>query len=95
MKIVLCTREDPIKVRDALKQLLTESIIENNIRIQSIDLSDLSSVEAAVQEIKCREKKIDLLLNCAGISSIPSRQLTAQNFEMQLGVLCITYHRHL
>jgi short-subunit dehydrogenase len=93
MKIVLCTREDPIKVRDALKQLLTESIIENNIRIQSIDLSDLSSVEAAVQEIKCKEKKIDLLLNCAGISSIPSRQLTAQNFELQLGEICITCHR--
>jgi NAD(P)-dependent dehydrogenase (short-subunit alcohol dehydrogenase family) len=46
----------------------------------------LASVEAAVQQIVSTEKKVDVLLNCAGISSLPSRQLTAQNFEMQLGM---------
>jgi len=86
MKIVLCTRKDPRKVRDVLKQLLTESVVEDNIRIQRIDLSDLASLQAAAQEIIRTEKRIDLLLNCAGISSIPSRQLTTQNFEMHLGL---------
>ncbi len=86
MKIILCTREEPSVVRGILKHLLSESIVDDNINIQQMDLSDLASVEAAAQEIIRTEKRIDLLLNCAGISSIPSRQLTAQNFEMHLGL---------
>lgn len=86
MKIFLCTREEPSIVRGILKQMLTESIVDDNINIQHMDLSDLASVEAVAQEIIHTEKRIDFLLNCAGISSIPSRQLTAQNFEMHLGL---------
>jgi NAD(P)-dependent dehydrogenase (short-subunit alcohol dehydrogenase family) len=87
MKIVICTRKDPTQVRVALNRLCPGSLIsDDKIRIQPMDLSDLTTVEVAVQQIASIEKKVDVLLNCAGISSLPSRQLTAQNFEMQLGL---------
>ena len=88
MKVVLCTREDTEQVRCAVNQLHSGSFVnESKIRIQPMDLSDLSSIETAVAQIARTEGKIDVVLNCAGVNSVPFKQLTAQNFEMQLGVL--------
>jgi len=92
MRIVLCTR-DPEEARRAVSELCSASPInKHRIRIQPMDLSDLSSIEAAVQEIIRVEKKVDVLLNCAGINSIPTRQKTAQNFELQFGVNHVGHH---
>mmetsp|Transcript_23854 Transcript_23854/g.34199 ORF Transcript_23854/g.34199 Transcript_23854/m.34199 type:complete len:379 (-) Transcript_23854:61-1197(-) len=93
MKVVLCTREDTDQVRCAVNQLHAGSFVsENKIRIQPMDLSDLSSIEAAVAQIARTEGKIDVVLNCAGVNSVPFKHLTAQNFEMQLGVNHIAHH---
>lgn len=51
-----------------------------------LDLADLSSVRIAAEKIRVRFKKIDGLVNNAGIMMVPRRELTADGFETQFGV---------
>jgi NAD(P)-dependent dehydrogenase (short-subunit alcohol dehydrogenase family) len=53
---------------------------------QRLDLSDLEGVDAAAVELCATCDRIDLLVNNAGVMSIPERQLTPQGFEMQFAV---------
>jgi len=84
MKIVLCCRnaKDGERVLDGL----STDWCRANVRVQSLDLSDLDSIESCVNEIIQKEGRIDLLLNNAGIMALPKRETTKQNFEQQLGV---------
>lgn len=50
----------------------------------SLDLADLSSVRAAAKDLRKRFKKIDGLINNAGIMQTPA-QTTKDGFEMQIG----------
>jgi len=58
----------------------------NNIQAIPLDLSDLSSVRACAKEISSKVSKLDVLMNNAGVMAIPSRELTKDGFEKQLGV---------
>lgn len=51
-----------------------------------LDLADLSSVRIAAEKVRVRHKKIDALINNAGIMMLPRRELTADGFETQFGV---------
>ena len=50
-----------------------------------MDLSDLNSVKNFSIEFLSQYSRLDILINNAGIMALPKRQITAQNFEMQLG----------
>ena len=50
-----------------------------------LDLSDLSSVAAAAQQVRERWGRLDLLINNAGVMA-PPRQLSRQGFELQFAV---------
>ncbi|MEY2422547.1 MAG: hypothetical protein QOI95_2614 [Acidimicrobiaceae bacterium] len=50
----------------------------------SLDLADLSSIEAAADAVSNRVGHIDVLMNNAGVMAIPLRR-TADDFEMQFG----------
>lgn len=55
-------------------------------RLELLDLADLESVRAFAARIAARQEAIDILLNNAGVMAPPTRQTTAQGFELQLGV---------
>ncbi|MBU6396698.1 MAG: SDR family NAD(P)-dependent oxidoreductase, partial [Rhodospirillales bacterium] len=55
-------------------------------RLEMLDLSDFASVHEFAARLKSRGGKIDILLNNAGVMAPPTRQSTAQGFELQLGV---------
>ncbi|VDC03810.1 unnamed protein product [Peniophora sp. CBMAI 1063] len=51
-----------------------------------LDLLDLSSVRAAATEFLRREKRLDVLFNNAGVFLVPRDKLTAQGYDMTVGV---------
>jgi len=56
-----------------------------NIRFEQVDLADLGSVKAFADGMLAAERPIDILINNAGVMAVPSRQTTADGFEMQFG----------
>ena len=53
--------------------------------VMELDNASLASVRAFADAFKARYDRLDILLNNAGVMAIP-RQLTADGFEMQIGV---------
>jgi len=56
-----------------------------NIRFEQVDLADLGSVNAFADRMLAAERPIDILINNAGVMAVPTRQTTADGFEMQFG----------
>lgn len=56
-----------------------------NVSFEPLDLADLASVAAAGAKLAALPK-LDLLINNAGVMALPTRQTTADGFEMQFGV---------
>ena len=57
----------------------------SNLKLMQLDLSDLASVKDFADAFTTQYKKLDLLVNNAGIMAIPYRK-TIDGFEMQFGV---------
>lgn len=55
------------------------------IDIKQLDLADLRSVQTFSREFKQHFHRLDMLFNNAGVMALPTRQLTADGFEMQFG----------
>ena len=55
-----------------------------DVRALLLDLADLASVRRFVSELSS-EPWLDLLVNNAGVMSVPTRRETADGFELQLG----------
>jgi NAD(P)-dependent dehydrogenase (short-subunit alcohol dehydrogenase family) len=51
-----------------------------------VDLSDLSSIQRGVADLKQRVNSIDILVNNAGVMAIPQRTTTKDGFEMHMGI---------
>jgi len=51
----------------------------------ALDLSSLDSVSALADELAVDGRPIDILVNNAGVMTPPSRQVTADGFELQFG----------
>lgn len=66
--------------------------LQSNVRIQKLDLSDMTSIELAAKEIMETEGGIDVLLNNAGVMAMPKREGTVQNLEMQFGTNHVGHH---
>jgi NAD(P)-dependent dehydrogenase (short-subunit alcohol dehydrogenase family) len=56
-----------------------------SIRVSELDLADLASVRAFVGQEGARGA-VDVLVNNAGVMLVPERRLTADGFELHLGV---------
>jgi NAD(P)-dependent dehydrogenase (short-subunit alcohol dehydrogenase family) len=57
-----------------------------NVVFEGLDLASLASVSAFAARMKAAYGAVDLLINNAGVMALPARQVTADGFEMQLGV---------
>jgi NAD(P)-dependent dehydrogenase (short-subunit alcohol dehydrogenase family) len=79
--IVLACRSDK-KAQEAAGRLRTH--VRGQVDTIQLDLSDLSSVRKAAEEIRVKYPKIDALINNAGIMQTPELQ-TVDGFEMQFG----------
>jgi len=89
MNVVLCARNLQA-AEEAVRSLPTS--LQSNVRIQKLDLSDMSSIEMAAKEIIETEGNIDVLLNNAGVMATPKREATAQNLELQFGTNHVGHH---
>jgi len=72
------------KGEEAVNQLLKE-VPGAKLKLMELDLSDLNSVKAFSEKFSKAYKKLDILINNAGLMAIPYRE-TKDGFEMQLGV---------
>lgn len=79
--VVIACR-NPAKAEAAVAKLLESAT--GSVQTVALDLSDLSSVRAASDEIHARYEKLDALINNAGIMQTPETR-TADGFELQLG----------
>jgi NAD(P)-dependent dehydrogenase (short-subunit alcohol dehydrogenase family) len=56
-----------------------------DIGFEILDLASLASVQDFAERIAWERRRIDLLVNNAGVMAIPDRRVTEDGFEMQLG----------
>jgi NAD(P)-dependent dehydrogenase (short-subunit alcohol dehydrogenase family) len=80
--IALC--RNPGKGYAALKAI-EEYSGRDDVELIQLDLSDLSSVRKAASEIESKVKKLDVLINNAGLI-MPKRQLSKDGYEMTFAV---------
>ncbi len=72
------------KAEQAKLKLLNETNCRN-IEVSKIDLSDLKEVDEAINLLNIKYKKLDLLINNAGVMA-PPRTSSKQGFELQFAV---------
>lgn len=76
---VIVTARTAEKAADAIARIRAE-VADANVRSELLDLADLASVRAFPVPAR-----LDLLINNAGVMAVPTRQLTKDGFEVQLG----------
>ena len=83
---VVMLNRNPKKAEDAistLKQELSNTVDVSNIQM---DLAEQASVRKAAAEVLEKVSRIDALICNAAIAQVPTRKLTVDGFESQLGV---------
>ena len=55
------------------------------VDFEKLDLASLASVRAFTERIAAQRPAVDLLINNAAVMALPTRQTTADGFEMQFG----------
>lgn len=80
--VVLACRT-PAKA-EAARASIVAAGATGDVLVLTLDLSDLASVHRAADEYAAGHKRLDLLVNNAGVMAVPKQQ-TADGFEMQLG----------
>lgn len=64
-------------------QEIREKTGNQEVHVRALDLSDLDSVREFAREFKKTEKRLDVLINNAGVG-IPDKRLTKQGFELTM-----------
>ena len=83
-KVVMLNRSTE-KSEAAIADLKQELGAEANVSFIRMDLSVLESVREAAKEVLKTVPRIDALINNAAIAQVPTRKLTVDGFESQLG----------
>ena len=81
-EVILASRTEA-KGRYAVDRIRQE-VPQAKVRAELLDLASLRSVQTFAAKID-REAKLDLLVNNAGVMSVPTRQVTEDGFELQFG----------
>ena len=80
---VIVAARDERKGKDAV-QRIKQLVPQSKLRFEQLDLASLGSIRAFAAGLNS-EPKIDLLVNNAGVMSIPRREVTEDGFERQFG----------
>lgn len=83
-KVVMLNRS-PEKSKAAIAELQQEFGANADVSFVRMDLSVLDSVREAATEVLKSVPRIDALINNAAIAQVPTRKLTVDGFESQLG----------
>jgi short chain dehydrogenase len=83
--IILC--RNPAAATEAVEEIKRRSG-SSSISALKMDLADLSSIESCVTELKKNlgGSGVDVVVNNAGVMAIPSREVTRDGFERQMGI---------
>ncbi|MEU6645341.1 SDR family oxidoreductase [Saccharomonospora sp. NPDC046836] len=81
---VLMPVRNPRKGENALARI-RQSVANAKVSLRSLDLSSLQSVKALGDVLREEGQPIHILINNAGVMTPPSRQTTAEGFELQFG----------
>ncbi|MGB7189447.1 MAG: oxidoreductase [Acidobacteriaceae bacterium] len=82
-EVILAARSQE-KGRESVERIRRE-LPQAKVRAEILDLASLRSIRALAAKIE-EQPKLDLLLNNAGVMALPTRELTENGFERQLGV---------
>ena len=80
---VLMACRNPEKGAKALDRVRADHP-DAKVQLIQLDLADLSSIEAAADQVTQRDEPLDLLINNAGVMALPELR-TTDGFEMQFG----------
>lgn len=80
--VILACR-DRAKAAAARTRILA-AVPAAEVDIADLDLSSLASVRTAAQEFLASGRRLDLLINNAGIMALPERRTSPDGFELQL-----------
>lgn len=83
MKVVLCARNEE-SAQQTLQQV--PEWCRDNVSIQKLDLGDFDSIQQASQDIVRKYGQISVLCNNAGVMAMPTRQVTKNGIEQQVGI---------
>jgi NAD(P)-dependent dehydrogenase (short-subunit alcohol dehydrogenase family) len=81
---VLLAVRDAARGEEALARLRQE-LPAGRVAVASLDLASLASVSVFAERELAGGRPLHLLINNAGVMAIPTRELTADGFERQLG----------
>jgi NAD(P)-dependent dehydrogenase (short-subunit alcohol dehydrogenase family) len=81
--VILACR-DQTKAEAARQRIIAE-VPTAQLEIAQLDLANLASVRAAAQSFLATNRRLDLLINNAGVMALPQRRITPDGFELQLG----------
>lgn len=70
---------------DAARARILAAVPAAEVDVALLDLASLDSVRAAAQGFLAGGRRLDLLVNNAGVMALPERRTTRDGFEMQLG----------
>jgi len=82
---VVMLNRNPTKSLDVIEAIQSEFGADAPLRAITLDLSDLSSVRRAADEVLETVPQIDALICNAAIAQVPKQKLTVDGFESQLG----------
>jgi NAD(P)-dependent dehydrogenase (short-subunit alcohol dehydrogenase family) len=72
------------KGRNAIQRIRAQSP-DAKVAYETLDLANLASVADFAARFAAAHASLDLLINNAGVMALPTRQTTADGFEMQFG----------
>ena len=82
-EVVLAVRDEARG--EAALATVREQAPSAQLRTVRLDLADLGSVQRCAEELKGSLGSLDVLLNNAGVMMPPSRRVTSDGFELQMG----------
>ncbi|OAA40010.1 short-chain dehydrogenase [Metarhizium rileyi] len=78
------------KAANAIEEIKTRNPdSKGRLEFLSLDLSDLTTIKAALETFCSREKRLDVLVNNAGVMMCPKGSKGKQGHELQLATNCL------
>lgn len=81
--VILACR-NPLKAEEA-RAKIAAAVPQAAVEVAQVDMANLDSIRAFAESFVATGRKLDLLINNAGVMGFPQRTPTAQGFEGQFG----------